>query len=690
MGWATGEDRLSKLAETLLLASGVACIAASAIYLLVAVLPAYYFHGYVQGYYSILDYRLHYLVNRQPVPMPHTDYIRHVSLSFTISSLAILAISALSIAISRRRLPLASGLVFGCASTIILLYGLLNGYIYRAISLDLGRFSGLLGDRVIVRTLAGNITFVGVRLEQTGVLGLALNGRLMLALVATAVAASYASIVLVLTKSSKPLFDRIPWPARIRQGLVYAMMGILAFSSLASVFTYYPSTLTIAPQPPPATLEQPPYTYTCTALTRTSREALTYTDFEIYPIPGWTARGGIWNNIGDVAGAKGKVLQGVDNDRGLGGASQYYYNTKVSGNNWVALKTRLFSGTGYYGVSMMNSGRNRMYAVEIYATATTGYLEIWTYNVVSGAWSRHANVIIPNFNRESWYTIVVSYSVSGTSITITAYLYDASGNYITSASVTITHNNVFTPAYVGVIVNNVTAYFDEFILSTVDPRSISFTNFYTGMKVEVWDNLGNPVNSTTAPAQSFTLNVISDIVVGTGGDGRIVVRYPDAYLCGTLTMPSTDAILGGDAYALTTASIAVSLGSNRTSASLTLYISGTPQFTTTARVLRISASQVLYTRLILDSASAPPTLNLDIWLEGATSSTSITIRDGVPTTTSTSIVQLNLGLGNSVSLNGYFTATGQTATLNLKLELCTMPGGAGACVYYPVVIDAKA
>ena len=670
------------------LASSVASIVVSAIYLLVALSPIYYFHGLVQGFYSLLDYRLHYAVNQQPVSMPHTDYIRHVSLSFTASSLAVLLLSAASIIIFRWRLQLASGLVFGNASALILLHGLFNGYINRAVIMDLGRFSNILRDRVAVETSAGNITFIGTRIEPAGVILLATNTWLMLALIVAVAATSFASITLVSTKTVKPTLTNTPRLPGLRLELLYAMASIFMLSSFASVFVYYQSALTILPQPPPATLETPPYDYACTALARTSRGALTYTDFEAYPVPGWSNSGGIWTSVAGVAGSKGNVLQGADNNRGLGGESHYYYNTSASGNNWVAVKTRWVSGTGYYGISMMNTGRNRMYTVEIYrAEPTTGDLRIRSFNVIApppNRWTIHASVAIPGYSQESWYTIVVSYSASGTTITITAYLYDANGNYVTSASATITHRNVFTPAYLGVSVDDATAYFDEFILSSTDPRSISFTGFYTGMVVEVWDNLGSLVNSSTAPATSFTLSVTRDVVVGTGSDGRIIVTYPDAYLCGVLTVPVTDAVLGGDTYTLSTAPIVVGLGANKTSTSLTLYISGTSSFNTTARILRVNAFQLLYARLVLDTLSASSTLNLDVWIEGATNSTNISVRNGVPVATSTSIVQLNPGLGNTIHFSGYSASTSQSAVLNLKLELCTTATGAGACVCYPL------
>lgn len=163
------------------------------------------------------------------------------------------------------------------------------------------------------------------------------------------------------------------------------------------------------------------------------------------------------------------------------------------------------------------------------------------------------------------------------------------------------------------------------------------------------------------------------MVVGTGVNGRIVVGYPDAQLCGVLTVPATDAVLGGDMYALSTQGIALSQGANKTSADLTIYISGSELFATAARILGVNSSQVLYARLVFESISAPPTLNLDIWLEGATRSTNVSIRNGVPVLASTSTVQLNLELGNTEHLSGYFTSTNQAAVLNLKLELCTMP-----------------
>jgi len=688
MGWLTAEDRVAKWIRLLVPISGVACAIVSLLYLLVATMPIYHFHGYVRGYYSILDYRLYYSYNQQPIAMPITDYIRHVSVTFTLLSLALLALSILSIAFTWKRPSMALGLAYGVSVSLVALYGLLNGYIYRAVSADVGMFSYLARDVVVFRTLAGTITFKGVVIEPTSVHWIVLDSWVPPLLLALATASSATATGATLSKvyKLKPAERGEWWAAKMQHGAVYVTLVLITFSALASVFIYYPTTIGLKPQPPPATLEQPPHTYTCTALTRTSRGALTYTDFETYPVPGWTNYGGVWE-LSSGGGFKGNALRGRDNNGGVGGvSSQYYWNTRIDGYTslWVSVKVRAEAGDGYKGIGLLNADRSRLYEISVRSTAT-----IYKWD---GARRLIGSTSVPGYSATRWYTLVLYYTVTATAVTFTLWVYDDAGALVASLTASDTGATRFTPAYAGVTINAVPTRwfrFEDFVVSTVDPRSLYFTGFYTGMVVEVWDNLGYPVNSTTAPAPSFTLGVVSDVVVGTGSDGRIVVRYLDAYLCGELIVPSTDAILGGDTYALSTQSITLSLGANKTSASFTLYISGASAFNTTARILRVNASQLLYARLILDAYTSPQTLNLDVWIEGTSNSTSISMRSGVPVATSTSIVQLSLGLGNSIVLSGYFTATSQTAMLNLKLELCTGLGGSGACVYYPLSAELK-
>lgn len=119
---------------------------------------------------------------------------------------------------------------------------------------------------------------------------------------------------------------------------------------------------------------------------------------------------------------------------------------------------------------------------------------------------------------------------------------------------------------------------------------------------------------------------------------------------------------------------------NKTSARVSVALGASP---TEVTLLLVNAPRVLHARLLLEGISAPQSLNLDIRLEGAARSTNVTIRGGVPVTYSTSVVQLNVGPGDTVKLSGYFTASGEAA-LYLRLELRVLPDGEGACVSYPV------
>ncbi|MEM5833625.1 MAG: hypothetical protein QXF04_03730, partial [Candidatus Aenigmatarchaeota archaeon] len=671
----TVENQVSRSARVLLVVSGLATALASVLHLLVALQPLYRFHELIQGYYSLLSYSLVYTVNQQPVSMPHTDYIQHVSLAYAFSTLTLLLVSVASLLLSGRKPLVSMGLIHGCSSTLIVIHGLLRNYVLRAVELDVARFNGFTGDTVFVETLAGRTVFTGVRIESTWVQQLASSWLILIPAV-FAVVSSIASIALALLAIGRAHVNRLTRAPRHRGygfRLLPALLVLPVLFSQASTFNYQPSVLELNPQPPPATLEPMTWNYTfltCTALTRTSRGALTYTDYEGYPVPGWTSYGGVWELSGG-GGFKGNALRGRDNNGGVGGASQYYWNTRIDGYTslWVSVKVRAEAGDGFKGIGLLNADRTRLYEVSVQSTAT-----IYRWD---GAWILIGSTSVPGYSATRWYTLVLNYNVTATAVSFALWIYDDTGALVATLTASDTGATRFTPAYAGVTIDAATDRwfrFDDFIVSTVDPRFLYFTGFYTGMRVEVWDNLGYLVNSTTAPSSSFALGVAGDVVVGTGINGRIVVRYPDGYLCGVLFVPPTDAVLGGDTYALSVFPIMWSIGVNRTSASLMLNISGNPWFNTTARVLRVYTYQVLYARLILDAYTAPGTLNLDVWLEGAIESTSILIRRGVPLLTSTSRVQLNLGPENSVALSGYFTTTEQTATLQLKLELCTAPG----------------
>uniref|UniRef100_A0A7C4FHQ1 DUF2341 domain-containing protein n=1 Tax=Ignisphaera aggregans TaxID=334771 RepID=A0A7C4FHQ1_9CREN len=336
----------------------------------------------------------------------------------------------------------------------------------------------------------------------------------------------------------------------------------------------------------PQHLESIPIDYT---IARTGRGAVTYTDFEVYPVPGWTARGGVWSS---ASGYKGGALRGADNNGGLGGASQYYYNTDLSqqySSLWVSAKTRLVSGVGFHGIALLNGGRNRLYAIVV---ATGGRVEVWSYNVEArNGWQRLAQATIPGYSSANWYTIVTRYAVAQNAVNFYVYVYDTSGNQVASLTTSSTHRRRFTPAYVGVIVDGVTALFEDFIISAADPRYVTVSGLGGGYVVVI-DNLGDTVGSA-ANGASVSVSVVSDIVVGTGVDGKIRVYDSNGDLVAEYV--ASDCILGGDSYALYprlysasfsdvaslsnvvqlfSANVSLSLTTN-TSTTLDLYVNGT-------------------------------------------------------------------------------------------------------------------
>lgn len=694
MGRVNNRERLSRKIRLLAVAAGICNALISALYLAVALTPLYYLHGYINGSCALLNCRLIYSHTGEAVASPHWSYIRHVSIVFTILSVANLALSISSTIASLRKKTVIVGLHYGSSLSLTILYGLLKGYIRRAIEYDLNRLTIFLKEAVTYRTLAGLILYEGARVKYSLVYELLFKTILPILILALSTVASSIAVSLTLynavNEKNRNNSNSRGTGRSSKQYLTIIFIAATLLSLQASAYSYYPLSTIVKPQKPPATLESPQYTYTCVSLTRTSRYSITYTDFETYPVTGWASSGGVWSAVSGVPGAKGNVLRGSDDGRGLAGASHYYYNTDLSGrtSSWIIAKTRWVSDTGWHGLSLLNRLRNRLFAVEIYSTAeTTGYLQIWSYNVVTTGWQSHSSVQIPGYNRNNWYVIALYYVVSGTTITFIAHLYGANGEYVTNTSAIINNPNVFNPAYIGVEIDNISSYFDDFLIASQDPRNVYFTNLQAGMIVEIRDNLGNTVGAGATSGTTLSLRIVHDAVVGTGVDGSITTKYPDKYLCGILRIPSTDALLGGDTYNLTVAFITYTSGTNKTSAVVSLGISHTSIYTTVAKALIIKSEKTLYAKLSLTELTAPNTLNLDIWLEGYTASTNISIRNGLPQVRETSLVALKPDL-NPVALSGYFTATGGTATIKLKLKLCTSVSE-GVCVEYPVTINVS-
>jgi len=468
----------------------------------------------------------------------------------------------------------------------------------------------------------------------------------------------------------------------------------------ASTFVYYPASLYLQPAPPTLAFTAPPYNYTCTGLTRTSRGAVTYTDFETYPVSGWTSRGGA--NFQLVAGHKGNALQFSDNNRGIGSASQYYYNTRLDTTYtslWVSVKVYGSPTNTYNGLALINSNANRLYEISLY----NGYIEVWSWNVeVTNGWRQLGNASITNYNANYWYAIVLNYAVTATAVNFYVWVYDPNGNQVAYLTASSTSGNRFTPAYIGLEVdytgNTGTGYgiFDDFIISRADPRTISFSNLQSGMTFIIYDNFGTLTYSFTVASSSYTLNVIPDVVLGTGASGDIQILYQGgSLLCLNVSIPTTDAFLGGDSYSLTTKPLTWSISPPATSANVSAYVSSNTNNRTSFYAIALTASQDYYMQLQLNTSASTISqgLNAQIYIQGG--SQPITVGNGVANPIATDWVYLSPGSTTHIVVSNTYASSGSASTLVFSVVACTsgrlgVDPAPGACVTYPLNITLTA
>jgi len=438
---------------------------------------------------------------------------------------------------------------------------------------------------------------------------------------------------------------------------------------------------------PPLYFDYPPATYTCTGLTRT-RTAITYTDFESLP-SGWAQRGGTWNIV--PGGYKGNAIRGTDGPNGIGGASQFYYGTNLNNYNslWVTTKLKYVSGNPYvyYGLALINLQLNRLYEISI---EQGGFLDIWSYRVESpNDWQILSQTSITNFNLGNWYVLVVFYQVTSTSVNIQAYLYDVNGNLVAQTSANSISSRRFTPAFIGLEIDDGSAIYDDFEISTKDLRIITFNNLQINMQVQIIDNLNNIIAQGTAAASSLNLNVINDIVVGTGIDGKIIIKYPNGINCLIFNNPSSDAILGGDTYSLISFTMTITIDSTKTNSNETFKVAGSLNYFTQAIFLNITVVDInnYYAILTLNQTASVISSNfysnITLVNRNNVKSTNITIVNGVVTSNTTSELQV-FGSNNYIFISSRYSTTGLSSTLTLILQYCTLPNSSGACVFYRI------
>jgi hypothetical protein len=204
---------------------------------------------------------------------------------------------------------------------------------------------------------------------------------------------------------------------------------------------------------------------------------------------------------------------------------------------------------------MRDRDSKRLYTIEIYRVSDKkGEVRVRSYNVEEkGGWTVLESVSITNYDQQNWYAIIVNYVVDEKAVNFFVWVYDESGNEVASLSARSRDKDRFAPAYIGVDVDGpgMRALFDDFIVSTVDPRVVNFIDLPgAGYTICIYDNFGAFVNCSTSTGSSASVGVVNDVVVGTGVDGRIVVQDPSGRTIVDYRVPQSDAVLGGDTYRL--------------------------------------------------------------------------------------------------------------------------------------------
>jgi len=483
------------------------------------------------------------------------------------------------------------------------------------------------------------------------------------------------------------------------------MLSAFLFQAYASVFVYYPVSIESKPVPPSLTFDDPPYNYTCTALVRTSRGAITYNDFESNRTDWATLGGGSVKFVGTRTGAKGNILQfDCTTGGGIGDHCQYYWTTSVSSYSslWVHVHVWpyiYYGETALAGIALMSgntTNNNNAYFIGIYYSGGNYSLAI----LKSGAKNPLGTQSISGYTPGSAFMpLFVYYNVTSgrsTTVSISAYLYDINGNL--RASVNYTDNKGFRVAYVGVDMYKGYDYFDDFIISTVDPRTVTFNGLQSGLTFNIYDNLGSLTYSFTATSSTYTLNVIKDVVLGTGSGGNIQVLKPDGSICLNVTIPTNDAFLGGDSYSLITKPLSWSISSSNTSASVSAYISSNSNNLTSFSnnltsfyAIGLKANQNYYIQLQLNAQASAiaPGLNAQIGIQGG--SQSIAISNWTVSQSSTDWVQVSSGSTTYITVSNAYSSSSSSSKLTFNILACTagrlgIDPASGACVEYPLTI----
>ncbi|MEM4436919.1 MAG: hypothetical protein QXO22_08250 [Thermosphaera sp.] len=415
------------------------------------------------------------------------------------------------------------------------------------------------------------------------------------------------------------------------------------------------------------------------SLSKSSSNTITWSDFE-QPSQQWSSRGGSWILIAN--GHRGMGVRGVDNDGGIGSASQYYFSSSVSSypKFYVSVKLKNLATSGYTGLAFIDSKFDRLYEVSVRRSGNTAWLEIWSYRVETpNGWNR-LNFSAQFTYTPQWYTLTVYYEYRADAVYLRAQLYSEEGLLIRSLIATSSSSRRFQVAYVGLEVDGAESVFDDFILSLNDPTSLVITGLYPGARLGVFDNEGRLVGQGTAVAESLSVNVVTDNVIGVGDGGEI--RVENNY--GVVVLKTSTPLLGGETYSIITGDAFYGfVDPTRTAGYIDIYITGYNLSISLISVIPVNAGEY-DVRLSLLRLESSGVCSFEVAItSNSYSSTPIRVVDNEIMSWSTSFVKMGGG-GLNVTLVSSAPSPDYTAVFSL--EYCSPEKT--VCVSYPITITS--
>jgi flagellin-like protein len=263
-----------------------------------------------------------------------------------------------------------------------------------------------------------------------------------------------------------------------------------------------------------------------------SRSAITFSSFDT--LPSWTQDpAGSWS-------VSGGVLTGTDKSpQNKAGSIIYNSSSTLPGSAYFLVSTQL-STTGHvhWGIIAASDTSNWIFA-GVYTDTTYFYLE--AYQVQNDRIAGQPRRSSP-FSASGWATLfVILTPVSGgTQMSVT--IYTGTGNY--SSTFTLSASG----RYPGLTVNDddkkqYSRQFDNFVVSTSDPRIVTVTGLEQGWRVELYDSSGSLVASATADSSGKALlSVLAKPIIT---NGKIMLRDSSGNMIIERTFSQ---IVGGDTY----------------------------------------------------------------------------------------------------------------------------------------------